>query len=92
MEYTLVDDGQTVAIGDTRITTPVEAMKELKLLTSRISDLERDLGEAKAECDAIRELMNCHNLGGWTDAVGPMRRALKAEAALAAQKGSDEKD
>lgn len=33
---------------------------------------------------AIRELMNTYNLGGWTDAIGPMKRALEAEAKLQA--------
>ena len=37
-----------------------------------------------AERDALRELMNVYNLGGWTDAVAPMKRALAAESALAA--------
>lgn len=39
--------------------------------------------KAEAERDAVRELMNVYNLGGWTDALGPMQRALKAEAELA---------
>jgi hypothetical protein len=37
----------------------------------------------RAELAAVRELMNCYNLGGWTDALAPMQRALKAEAELA---------
>ena len=52
----------------------------------RIADLERQLADVKAqlaertrENDAIRELMNTYNLGGWTDAVEPMKRALAAE-------------
>lgn len=36
------------------------------------------------ELAAVRELMNNYNLGGWTDALGPMQRALQAEAELAA--------
>lgn len=32
------------------------------------------------ELAAVRELMNVYNLGGWTDAVEPMKRALAAEA------------
>ena len=51
-----------------------------------IIDLERQLADVKAqlaertrENDAIRELMNTYNLGGWTDAVEPMKRALAAE-------------
>lgn len=35
---------------------------------------------AEADSAAVRELMNAYNLGGWTDAIGPMKRALKAEA------------
>jgi hypothetical protein len=44
-----------------------------------------------AERDALRELMNVYNLGGWTDAVAPMERALAAEAerdAFIAERGS----
>lgn len=43
--------------------------------------LERELSEAKADAAAVRELMNVYNLGGWTDAVEPMKRALRAESA-----------
>lgn len=39
---------------------------------------------AESEFAAVRELMNIYNLGGWTDAVAPMQRALKAEAEEAA--------
>lgn len=39
---------------------------------------ERDM--AKADAAAVRSLMNTYNLGGWTDALGPMERALVAEA------------
>lgn len=35
---------------------------------------------AEADAAAVRELMNVYNLGGWTDAVGPMKRAQAAEA------------
>jgi len=35
---------------------------------------------AEADAAAVRELMNAYNLGGWTDAVAPMKRALAAEA------------
>ena len=40
--------------------------------------------DAEADAAAVRELMNVYNLGGWTDAVAPMKRALKAEADLKA--------
>lgn len=43
---------------------------------------ERELAEVRADAAAVRELMNIYNLGGWTDAVAPMKRALAAEAAL----------
>ena len=42
--------------------------------------------KAEADAAAVRELMNVYNLGGWTDSVGPMKRALQAEAELAALK------
>jgi hypothetical protein len=35
---------------------------------------------AEADAAAVRALMNCYNLGGWTDALEPMKRALAAEA------------
>lgn len=34
----------------------------------------------RAEVKAIRTLMDIYTLGGWTDAVEPMKRALAAEA------------
>jgi hypothetical protein len=49
---------------------------------------QREVKAWEAERDAIRELMNCYNLGGWTDALGPMKRALKAEAERDALKQS----
>ena len=36
--------------------------------------------ELKSENSAIRTLMGCYNIGGWTDAIKPMKRAEKAEA------------
>ena len=48
------------------------------------TQLQRDLSAANAELAAVRELMNIYNLGGWTDAIGPMQRALAAEAKLSA--------
>ena len=42
-------------------------------LRARVANLE-------AENAAIRALMDCYNLGGWTDAIAPMNRALAAEA------------
>lgn len=45
--------------------------------------LREALREAQASEAAIRELMNCYNLGGWTDAEAAMKRALAAESRLA---------
>lgn len=45
--------------------------------------LERRAIAAERDAKAVRELMNIYNLGGWTDAEGPMKRALAAESALA---------
>lgn len=42
-----------------------------------------DFNREAMENAAIRELMNCYNVGGWTDSIEPMKRALKAEAELA---------
>lgn len=44
---------------------------------------DKRIGELEHELAAVRELMNCYNLGGWTDANAAMKRALAAEAALA---------
>ena len=68
-------------------------------LTSALQ-VERERAEKeKRERVAITELMNCYNVGGWTDAVGPMLRAQQAEAerdklraALAALKEQVEAD
>lgn len=49
---------------------------------TRADELRSALSAARKETDAIRELMNVYNLGGWTDAIGPMKRALAAETAL----------
>lgn len=45
-----------------------------------LTRMRAELSSVTAERDAIRELMNCYNLGGWTDALAPMQRALTAEA------------
>ena len=42
------------------------------------------LHRLQSENAAIRTLMNTYNLGGWTDALGPMERALRAEAEVVA--------
>lgn len=47
---------------------------------SMLQSLDAQLAQAERNEAAIRELMNVYNLGGWTDAEGPMRRALEAGA------------
>lgn len=37
----------------------------------------------RADVAALRDLLNIYNVGGWTDALAPMQRALKAEAEIA---------
>ena len=62
-----------------------EVMKDIY----RAFDKEDLIGLAHkndAELEAITELMNIYNLGGWTDAIAPMKRALKAEADLEASR------
>jgi hypothetical protein len=45
--------------------------------------LTSQLARSEADAAAVRELMNVYNLGGWTDAEAPMKRALLAEKSLA---------
>jgi hypothetical protein len=62
-------------------------------MIQNITDRERQLAverdfavkameRMQAERDALRELMNCYNLGGWTDSMALMqeRDALNADA------------
>lgn len=66
-------------------TVEEELIYTLKLLSDTRTErdqLQRRLAEAQRDAAAVRELMNVYNLGGWTDAVGPMKRALAAETAL----------
>ena len=49
-----------------------EAAALLESLSAQVEALKR-------ENEAIRTLMNVYNLGGWTDAIAPMERALAAE-------------
>lgn len=68
-----------------------ECQRERDEAQESLSNERATLRECRWERDAIRELMNCYNLGGWTDALKPMQRALKAEAELAeAQRERDE--
>ena len=60
---------------------PVPLVREI---VEEVETLRQDLAAARADAGAIRELMNCYNVGGWTDAKGPIHRALVAEKELAA--------
>ena len=53
-------------------------------IANLLDEAARAIDEAQRDTEAIRTLMNMHNLGGWTDAVAPMKRALAAEAELRA--------
>lgn len=55
---------------------------------AELSQLRSELERVKGERDAIRELMNSYNLGGWTDAIAPMKRALAAESKLTASESA----
>jgi hypothetical protein len=52
-------------------------------ILSRFDQQAKKIAKLEADNAAIRELMNTYNLGGWTDAIEPMKRALKAEAKIA---------
>jgi uncharacterized coiled-coil DUF342 family protein len=52
-------------------------------LSEELRTANTQLAEKDREIAAIRELMNCYNVGGWTDSTEPMKRALQAEAELA---------
>lgn len=59
-----------------------EANVEVVELTPRrkeLADAQTALAAMTTERDVLRELLNVYNVGGWTDAVAPMQRALKAE-------------
>jgi hypothetical protein len=58
-------------------------MAELARKTAEATAFFEAGAAARADAAAVRELMNAYNLGGWTDAVEPMKRALRAEAELA---------
>jgi uncharacterized membrane protein len=63
---------------------------EVEKLRDEVAALRTELAEKEAELAAIRELMNCYNIGGWTDSIEPMKRALKAEAELAEERHENE--
>jgi hypothetical protein len=58
--------------------------RESDSLAKMVDDLDAEKGKLVAENAAIRALMDSYNLGGWTDALAPMERALKAESEKAA--------
>lgn len=53
------------------------------MLRQGAADRER-VTTLEAEVLALRTLLTSYNVGGWTDALAPMQRALEAEAQLAA--------
>ena len=64
----------------------VERMRELEIAQTALrAELEQERrAREKAERNetAIRELMNCYNVGGWTDCITLLQRAEAAEAQL----------
>lgn len=66
----------------------VETQQAIGEMISELSQLRSELERVKVERDAIRELMNSYNLGGWTDAIAPMKRALAAESKLTASESA----
>jgi multidrug resistance efflux pump len=60
----------TLALPAGGIDTHATDVATIKTLTTK-------LAASEAELAAVRELMNVYNLGGWTDAIGPMKRALQ---------------
>lgn len=60
-----------------------EAAEALTASQSSLAAERREREKAEQEREAIRTLMNVYNLGGWTDAIAPMKRALEAEARIA---------
>lgn len=59
-------------------------------LSEELRTANTQLAEKEREIAAIRELMNCYNIGGWTDSTEPMKRALQAEAELAEERHENE--
>jgi hypothetical protein len=47
-----------------------------------MESLRQQLVDSKLETRSIRTLLNCYNVGGWTDAESAIRRALDAEQKL----------
>lgn len=60
-----------------------QVRSDSKFYISLCQEAADALAAKDAEIAAIRELMNCYNLGGWTDAESAMKRALAAEAEIA---------
>ena len=76
----LIDQSQCI----TYYTSSDEAERLIKKLAVALAALREQVAAKDADIAAIRELMNVYNLGGWTDAIAPMKRALAAEADNAA--------
>ncbi len=65
----------------TELENKLKNAEELKREAIGIAELEIKKNKTlKEENEAIRALMNSYNLGGWTDAIEPMKRALEAES------------
>lgn len=65
-----------------RITTDSDVLGYIDSLLSLLAEAREQRDEAAKDAAAVRELMNVYNLGGWTDAIAPMKRALSAEHQL----------
>lgn len=52
-------------------------------LMDELDRLRAALAERDAQIAGLRELMNCYNLGGWTDAERLMKERNEARTALA---------
>ena len=68
-----------------------ELVEAARIAADSIREAAAELSRLTAENAALRELLNVYNLGGWTDAVGPMQRALKAETENAALRADAER-
>lgn len=62
---------------------PFIRTQRLKVMREERDAARAELARVQAELAAVRALMDCYNLGGWTDALAPMQRALAAETELA---------
>lgn len=74
------DDGLPAEQNITDAAFIAAARTALPAALAQLATLTAEAERLKWENQSIRELMNVYNLGGWTDAIAPMQRALKAEA------------